>query len=360
MDTKANYALIGIFTLAVLAAAFGFVYWFAVTTSSAARFTFEVVFEGSVSGLANGSAVLFNGLKVGEVKALYLDPDNPKNVVALAVVSADTPVRSDTKGRLEYQGLTGAAQIALTGGSGDAAELPFVPGHDYQVIYAEKSDMQDLVETARAVARKADDVLSAVESIVRNNEEAISDTVGNVRKFSKALGDNAEGIDELFRKVGDATEKIGPLADKLAQLSSDLDAIVLSVDRGSIGNIVKNTDEFSGKLNKAADHLDEIVEGVQSFLGTAEGKEGSGAFADIREAARSVRELADNLNRQVDQISPGLARFSGPGLREFQAMASDARRALAELNQVLRNIERNPQQFIFGDRPQVPAYNGRR
>ena len=77
METKANYVVIGLFTLAVIVGAFGFVYWFHDTGSSSDRVSYRVLFDGSVSGLRTGASVLFNGLRVGEVAKLQLDPKEP-------------------------------------------------------------------------------------------------------------------------------------------------------------------------------------------------------------------------------------------------------------------------------------------
>jgi phospholipid/cholesterol/gamma-HCH transport system substrate-binding protein len=67
METRANYVLIGLFTLAVIAGAFGFVYWFNTIGGAGERATYRIVFDGSVSGLRTGASVLFNGIRVGEV-----------------------------------------------------------------------------------------------------------------------------------------------------------------------------------------------------------------------------------------------------------------------------------------------------
>src|SRR5215218_4441444 len=126
METRANYALIGVFTLAVIAAAFGFVYWFSGGDRGQSKQSIRVVFSGSVSGLSKGSAALFNGLRVGEVTDIGLFPDDPRRVTSIIQVEASTPIRADTRARLEYQGLTGVAQIALTGG--EAGAPPLVAG----------------------------------------------------------------------------------------------------------------------------------------------------------------------------------------------------------------------------------------
>ena len=78
METKANYTLIGLFTLAVIVGAFGFVYWFQSIGGGGARSYYRVVFDGSVSGLTTGVPVLFNGIRVGEVTGLALDPQHPE------------------------------------------------------------------------------------------------------------------------------------------------------------------------------------------------------------------------------------------------------------------------------------------
>ena len=64
MESRANYALVGLFTLAVLAALFGFVYWFN-SGNAGGRQDVRVIFSGTVTGLGRGSSVLFNGLRVG-------------------------------------------------------------------------------------------------------------------------------------------------------------------------------------------------------------------------------------------------------------------------------------------------------
>ena len=82
METRARYALIGLFMLAVIAASFGFVYWLENKGGFSQRETYLVKFQGSVSGLLVGSAVLFNGLRVGEVTELGLQADAPQDVTA--------------------------------------------------------------------------------------------------------------------------------------------------------------------------------------------------------------------------------------------------------------------------------------
>jgi phospholipid/cholesterol/gamma-HCH transport system substrate-binding protein len=442
METRANYALIGLFTLAVIAAAFGFVFWFSGGEGSQRRQPYRVVFSGSVSGLTKGSVVLFNGIRAGEVTDMRLLPEDPRRVLAIIEVDRAIPIRTDTRARLEFQGLTGVASIALTGGEPGAPPLTAGPGQPLPTIFADRSDFQDLMETARNLARRADDFLEKMNRLVGDNEGAVNRTVQNVERFSQALSDNAPGIDRFLAQVGQAAERVGPLAARLETLAANLDDLVRAVDRQQVSRIVSNVDNFTQalgdsrqaindtlrdaaslakrlndsapkfdaaltdvsnlakafdpakvgrvvdnadrfaqalgnsstdveraikearsiteKLNKSADRVDDVLKSAQTFLGSATGEAGKGAFDEVREAARSIRTLADNLDKRTAALAAGLTRFTNTGLREYEALATEGRRAVNDVGRTVRSLEKNPQQLIFGGKPNLPEYNGRR
>src|SRR3982751_6327544 len=116
METRAPFVIVGAFMLVAIAFVFGFVYWLQNAGGLGPRTVYHVQFEGSVPGLLVGAAVLFNGIRVGEVSDLGLAPDSPRRVNATISVTSTTPVRADTKVGLEFQGLTGVPVIALEGG----------------------------------------------------------------------------------------------------------------------------------------------------------------------------------------------------------------------------------------------------
>ncbi|MCU0885267.1 MAG: MlaD family protein [Beijerinckiaceae bacterium] len=381
METRANYALVGLFTLAVLGAAFGFVSWFSGLGGSSDRREVRIVFSGSVTGLTRGSSVLFNGLRVGEVKDIQLFPDDPRFIYAVVDVAASTPIRDDTRARIESQGLAGVVAIQLLGGKFDAAQLQAKEGQPLPTIIAERSEVQDLLETVRNVARRTDDLFERLGRFVDDNDKSIATTIRNVEKFSAALGDNADGVNKMLASIATAAERIGPLATQLESFTRDLSAITRQIDTDRINRTLENVDRFAAalgtgsgdvtktlqsvagiteKLNRAADQVEGVLKGAQAFLGSAAGGEGQGALADVGAAARSIRVLADNLDKRTAEITTGISRFTGPGLRDIEALANDGRKTLNDLNRTLRSFERNPQQLIFGNRPAIPDYNGRR
>ncbi len=247
METRANYALIGAFTLGILACAFGFIFWFSGAEKTADLRQYKVVFAGSISGLAVGNPVLFNGVRVGEVTKIDLMSDDPSRVYALVNVDARVPVRTDTHSRLEYTGLTGSASVGLTGGSGDAPVLATSAGSP-GVLNADRSDFQDLIQTAQRVAGRASDILDKGDKILSDNTGLINASVRNVAKFSDALAANADGVKDFMAAMADVGRSIKPLTAKLETLTTDTDAVVKAVDPKEVKQIVS---EFAALSSQA-------------------------------------------------------------------------------------------------------------
>src|SRR3954451_16157002 len=141
METRANFVAIGAFTLAVIAGAFLFVLWMAGYGGTANLARYRIVFQGSVSALARGGVVLFNGLRVGEVKSVDFLAEDPSRVAATVEIDNGIPVRADTRARLEMQGLTGASATALPGGPPDPKPVAARKGEPPTLI-AEPSQIQ--------------------------------------------------------------------------------------------------------------------------------------------------------------------------------------------------------------------------
>ena len=176
METRANYVLIGAFTLAVIAAAFGFVLWFQSLHTTKQRSPIRIVFEGPASGLRNGGSVNFNGIRIGEVVSVKLD--NPRRVVALAMVENNAPIRKDTLVGLEFQGLTGVAAISLKGGEETAPAVP-LDEDGVPMLTADPSALQDVTESIRDLAEDFDKRSGALIADGRRTLSDISRAVNN-------------------------------------------------------------------------------------------------------------------------------------------------------------------------------------
>jgi phospholipid/cholesterol/gamma-HCH transport system substrate-binding protein len=441
MENKANYAVVGLFTLLVIGAAFAFVFWFNRAGESGTRKPYQIVFTGSVSGLSRGSVVRFNGLRVGEVMAIKIMEQDPGKVVALVEVDQATPMRVDTRARLESQGLTGVASIQLTGGAGRSSELVSIDPSAPPSIFADRSDFQDIIETVQRLSGKVDQVLTRADQILSDGEAPLVNTIKNVEAFSKALSDNSSGVASFLANAGEMSQKVGSLSTRMERFVDQAEGLVRSVEPGAINRIVNNAAAFSDtlndnkdavaimlkeasvlaktlqvsavkldtaledvtritravdaakintalegaekfaaalgrnadnvdatmrdvtaittKVNAAADRLNNVMAGAESFLGAGKDGQNAGMMAEISETARSIRKLADNLDKRTAEMTTGINRFTGPGLRELEALTADSRKAVGDLSRAVRSLERNPSQLIFGGQPAIPDH-GRR
>jgi phospholipid/cholesterol/gamma-HCH transport system substrate-binding protein len=209
METRARYALVGLFMLAVILASFGFVYWLENKGGFSERANYQIRFEGSVSGLLVGSSVLFNGIRVGEVTNLGLDAEHPEQVVATIAVDRGTPIRADTRVGIETQGLTGGAAVTLRGGS---ATADIVPAEG--VLTAPPQAGQDWTQAARDAFQRVDDVLA-------ENSEVLHSAITNIDTFADALARNSDKVDGILAGLermtgGGTTPAQAPVYDLVA------------------------------------------------------------------------------------------------------------------------------------------------
>ena len=220
METRAPFVIVGAFVLAAIVAVFGFVYWLQNTGGLGPRASYRVQFEGSVPGLLVGAAVLFNGIRVGEVTELGLAPGNPRGVNATISVASTTPVRADTKVGLEFQGLTGVPVIALEGGT-QVAQSGEVP-----TLVAEPGAGQGMTQAARDALRKVDTVLS-------ENSGALKDTIANFKVFSEGLARNTGKLDGIVAGL----ERMTGVTSPPPKITYDLRALQNQGPAGKVINV---------------------------------------------------------------------------------------------------------------------------
>lgn len=238
METRANYVLIGSFTLAVIAAAFGFVLWFQSLHTTKLRSPMNVVFEGPAAGLRNGGSVNFNGIRVGEVVSVKLD--NPRRVVARVMIENNAPIRKDTIVGLEFQGLTGVAAISLKGGDENAPPVPL--GDDgIPVLTADPNALQDVTEAIRGT-------LQNINRVVADNQQAVKNSLHNLEVFTGSLSRNAQKIDDVMAKVDGVMGKADSLMLGLNHLAGGKDGGELFLTVQSIRELAEDFDKRSGAL----------------------------------------------------------------------------------------------------------------
>ena len=236
MKAQASNLMIGSLTLALIAGSLVAVLGYQKFAGTRQRVPLRVIFEGSASGLHKGGSVNFGGIRVGEVISLKLD--NPRRVVALAMIDNSAPIRKDTLAGLEFQGLTGVAALSLIGGSAEAPPVP-LDQDGVPVLTADPEATQDVETRIKAALRNVNQVIS-------DNQAALKDTMLNLETFTAQLAANGKRIDSLVRRAdtGVAAVDLG-----LAK-TDDLLTSVGRVDAAELLPAVQSIRELAQSFNK--------------------------------------------------------------------------------------------------------------
>jgi phospholipid/cholesterol/gamma-HCH transport system substrate-binding protein len=240
MKVRASNVMIGTLTLALIAGSLGAWLSYQKLAGIKQKVPFRVIFEGSASGLRNGGSVNFAGIRVGEVVSLKLD--HPRRVVALAMIDGNTPVKRDTQVGLEFQGLTGIAAIAFTGGS-DEAPPPLKGSDGIPELTADRDGTLNTQEKIRVALRN-------VDRVIADNEVGLKDTLRNFESFTASLTGNSEKITSI---IGTAESGINAVDDALTKTKDFLGGLA--------------SDKYGGELLPTVISMRELIESFDKKSG---------------------------------------------------------------------------------------------
>jgi phospholipid/cholesterol/gamma-HCH transport system substrate-binding protein len=325
METRANYAIVGFFTLLVVAAAFGFVYWMAQYGRSGPTAEVAIRIPGSANGLSVGSAVRFNGIPIGSVRSLTIDPEDPRYSIAFTEVQTSAPIYPSTKAVLEVQGLTGAAYIEMSGGRTDEENLLKTSEETGRpaVLIADQSSVTNLLATADKILQRADDAIGQIQGFVTDARGPLTRTIEHAEAFTGALSSNSDAIDDFLRSLSTLSVTFNRVSERVDSTLEAVDGLVRAVDAQKINNVITNAEKVTGDIAQSTSNIGPIMEQV---------KEAAGGFNQASVEAQSVLKRADNLLAAVDPTQIGNA------VNNITAASVDARGAIASARQVVDNV----------------------
>ncbi|WP_087001509.1 MlaD family protein [Rhizobium sullae] len=325
METKANYTIVGFFTVLVIAAAFGFVYWMAEYGRSGPMAELVVRIPGSANGLSVGSPVRFNGIQVGSVTSLSIDADDPQYSLAFTEVRVDAPIYPSTRAILEIQGLTGAAYIELSGGKVGEENIlqKAVETGKRAVIVADQSSVTNLLATADKILDRANAAVGEVHGFVQDARGPLTKTLQNAETFSGALAKNSGNIDSFLQSVGQLSETVRKVSGRVDSTLEAVEALVKAVDAKKIDTILSNAEKVSRDIANASGDLKGAI---QRFNETAT------TFNDFGKKAQTTLDRVDTL---VAQIDPAKVKGS---VDDIAQATKDARVAVASIRDVANTV----------------------
>jgi phospholipid/cholesterol/gamma-HCH transport system substrate-binding protein len=258
METKANYLIIGGFVLGVLALAFIFIFWMSNFAGGGKRY--YVVFDSSVAGLTTGASVGFNGIKVGEVQSLALDPQDGRKVQVLISVREDTPVRENSHASIQSAGLTGGSGLQITPGSPDSPFLVATADNPIPVIQADPGSGQGMFEAGSAALNNANVFISKLNALLDQNQKAIQTTLTNIEQFTTMLNAKKDDIGQAIGAVKDGAESFKSLSAKLqVSMGDNLDGLTRQARES-----LQDFSDFMKEGRRAAVTLNRILEKLEA------------------------------------------------------------------------------------------------
>jgi phospholipid/cholesterol/gamma-HCH transport system substrate-binding protein len=301
MDRESNYVAVGAFVLLVLVLGAGFVFWYSDTAEGQAEKRYEIYFDGSVSGLSEGSTVRYLGVVVGRVARIGIDPRDPRRVRVVADIGEDTPIAADTVARLTLQGVTGLLFVDLRPREPGAAPRVPVASLKYPVIPSAQSQFDVLVSALPDVLAKAGEALGRINGLLSDrNIASVTASLQNAELASRSLPAAVSDARVMFHDLKDAANE---------------------------------------------------METTMQALGSLGGEDIKAAATRLREVADTIAVTAARLDRLVAQNEGNVDRFAGQGLAEFEQLVREARRAIRSFDALSESLERDPSRVIYRPEP---------
>jgi phospholipid/cholesterol/gamma-HCH transport system substrate-binding protein len=306
METRAHHLLIGGFAIGITILISLFVMWLSKAQFDAEWREYRIVFEGSVSGLRKSADVLYNGVKVGEVREIRIDKKDPNKILTLVRLDAETPITADSVATLESQGLTGLSAILISGGGEKSQPLTLRDKDNYLVIKSKRSVFAEIFADAPSLLRQGNELLGKINALVDSNSDNVTGIVADAKVVSAQLIEIGKKVDRMSASI-----------DELAIAGRDL-----------------------------------VKTDARKVMADA-----SAAMSDARAAASEGRKALTELGLIFSENRPQIRQFTKNSLPEAFFLISDTRQLIATFDRFAQRLERSPNSLLFGDR--TSEYGGR-
>ncbi|MDX3904907.1 MAG: MlaD family protein [Pigmentiphaga sp.] len=303
METRAHHVVIGLFVLIVVTAGLLFALWLAKTHSDSQVSEFDVVFNEAVNGLSEGSAVMYSGIRVGDVARLRLDPVDPRKVVARIRIRSDVPVKENTSAQLRLTGVTGTSIIQLGSGTPESPRLAG-DGDEVPVIVATPSPLNQLLAGG-------EDLMLNVNELVASSRRILSEE--NARQLTRVL----QNLEETTGAIAAQREDFAALVESLTRVS-------------------RQADETLQRTSALVGHADSLVS-----------EHGRPTMESAQEAMQSLARASVSIDTLV-QENRGAIGNGAQSLNELGAALRELRSTLASLRAITRRLEDNPADYLLG------------
>ncbi len=311
MISRSQKTRLGVFVLVSLLLMFGLLAMVVGSTVFADRDEYQIQYDISVSGLEVGAPVKYNGVRVGRVERIWINPDQISQTIVAISLQKDTPVKENTLAVLNVQGITGLRFIELAGGTSGATTLP--PGSS---IRPGTSVVDKLTGQAEALSIRAELLINQLVALTGDENRALVGDVlertgSLINTLDKVVNTNADKLSELVDNLNRASVKLTAVLDESRLVARETREAVAAIRRkaegvldskrvaalldeahaavGDVRQRVGQTElgKVTAALNQLAARTDALVEKVDMIV--------SRSRQDLRASLRYLAETTENL-----------------------------------------------------------------
>ena len=297
MEPRAHHIIVGLFTLIITIAAILFSLWLSKAGGDKNMKSYTVVFTEPVRGLSRGAAVQYNGIRIGDVTQLRLDPHNIKRVLANISIQDYIPVKQDTRARLTLTSITGSSVIELTGGTPDSPSLEATHSEEPSYIMAEPSPISQLMSGG-------EDLMNNLSELVLNANNFFSE------KNAKSVENSLDQLEQLLQQLSSGTENLPELIQSLTQTS---------------------------------DEATQVLSGTRKLVSL----EGNHLFAQASEVMKNIGAITVELKNVISTNAPSINQGS-QGLAQLAPIMQELRQTLNNIKLITQEVQENPKGYLFG------------
>lgn len=320
METKANFVLIGAFTLAGFLGLLGFLMWFAKLQVNR-QFDYYDIYFTEVSGLDVSSNVRFAGLVVGRVIDMEISGKNDGTVRTRIEVREHTPIRIDSRASIEIQGVTGVADVAITAGTPGNRLLEDSSPTGVPEIPANRSILQTLSDQGPEMIERLNNVASQLTVLLGDENQT------RVRNILTNVETSSGNLEKAMTDIANATDAIGKAADSITAFGDKLDAISGAAETtlGNIDTTLTSFNETAGKANTALDSATGTLDEARSYI-----------TGDLRSLTQRLDQTATSLQTDLSQLSTR----AGTTLDSLDSALATGNRTLASAERAFDGADR--------------------
>lgn len=304
METKSNYILVGVVTLALLGALIGFTFWLAGFNEGEQK-EYDIFFQQSVNGLAKGSGVAFAGVPAGQIENISLWEPDPEYVRVRIKIDSKVPILQGTVATIAGVGFTGVSEIQLDGAVKGAPAIS-CPKEKPEtacpagapVIPTKPGALGELLNSAPLLLERLSTLTERLTNILSDkNQESIESILTNVDTLSGSLATTAPQLDGAITEAQTAMRKAGSAADSLSSLSGSAGQLIDEEGRPAMKELQKTLKSANSSLTQLEKTLAAAQPGI-STLSDETLPEVTALTRDLREASKSIKGITERLDQE--------------------------------------------------------------